>query len=74
MKEKTTKFYSLVGKGQVWKESRVLAQGKREVEVGTLMLANDKNNVIYHKVLSFLVFKLQVWSMCHIVLGQTNNF
>ena len=72
MKEKTTKFYSLVGK--VWKESRVLAQGKREVEVSTLMLANDKNNVIYHKVLSFLVFKLQVGSMCHIVLGQTNNF
>ena len=29
-----------------------MKQGRREVEVGTLLLANDKNNVIADKVLS----------------------
>ena len=30
-----------------------MAQGRREVEVGTLLLGNDKNNVITEKVLSY---------------------
>ena len=34
-----------------------MTQGKKEVGVGTLLLRNDKNNVIVDKVL-FLVFKL----------------
>ena len=42
-----------VEKGYVWKESGVMAQGRREVEVGTLLLGNDKNNVITEKVLSY---------------------
>ena len=38
-----------------------MTQGSREVKIGTLMLRNDRNNVIAEKVLSyFLVFKLQV--------------
>ena len=31
-----------------------------EVEVGTLLLSNDKNNVIAQNVLLFFMFKLQV--------------
>ena len=38
-------------KGPVWKESGVTTQG-RDVEVGNLLLGNDKNNVIADKVLS----------------------
>ena len=30
-----------------------MAQERKEVEVGTLMLGNDKNNVIGNKVLSY---------------------
>ena len=33
-------------KGHAWKESGVTIQGKGEVEVGTLLLSNDQNNVI----------------------------
>ena len=40
-------------KGYVWKESGVKTQGMREVEVGTLLLDNDKNNFITEKVLSY---------------------
>ena len=52
----------MVEKGHVRKESGVTIQGKREVEVGTLLLCNDKNNVNVDKVFLklFLVFKLQV--------------
>ena len=39
-------------KGHVWKESGVMTQGKREVEVGTILLGNDKNNIV-DKVLSY---------------------
>ena len=61
--ELSAEFRRLVEKGQVWKESG-LRQGRREVEVGTLLLGNDKSNVIADDVLSyFLVFKLQVWSI-----------
>ena len=42
-------------------KNRVTKQGRREVEVGTLLQNNDENNVIAESVLSyFLVFKLQV--------------
>ena len=34
-------------------EHQGLLQGRREVEVGTLLLSNDKNNVIAEKVLSY---------------------
>ena len=40
-------------KGYVWKESGVATQGRREVEVGTLLLGHDKSNVITEKVLSY---------------------
>ena len=40
-------------KGRVRKESGVTAQERREVEVGTLLLGNDKKNVIPYKVLSY---------------------
>ena len=36
-------------------ESRFTTQGWREVEVGTLFLGNDKNNVIANK-LFFVIF------------------
>ena len=37
----------------VWKESGVTTQGRREVEVGTLLLGNEKNDVVNEKVLSY---------------------
>ena len=40
-------------KGYVWQESGVTTQGRQEVEVGTLLLGNDKNNVIADKVSSY---------------------
>ena len=40
-------------KGHVWKESGVATKGKMEVEVATLLLGNDGNNVIANKVLSY---------------------
>ena len=40
-------------KGYVWQESGVTTQGREEVEVGTLLLGNDKNNVIADKVSSY---------------------
>ena len=46
-------FCHYAKKGPVWKESGVKAQVKGEVEVGTLLLGNDKNNVIADKVLSY---------------------
>ena len=41
--------------------------GKERVKVSTLLLSNDKNNVIAENVYIklFLVFKLQVWSIGH---------
>ena len=46
----------LAEKGQVWKESRVTTQGRRELEVGIVLLGNDKNNVIADKVLNYFTF------------------
>ena len=39
----------MVEKGHVWSESGVMKQGRREVEAGTLLLDNDKNNVTAEK-------------------------
>ena len=48
----------LVGrKRPCMKESRVTAQGRREVEVGTLcLLGNGKNNVIADKKFFLVIF------------------
>ena len=35
------------------KKNQVLRHGRREMEVGTLLLGNDKNNVIVNYLLSF---------------------
>ena len=40
----------LAEKGHAWKESGVTTQGRREVEVGTLLLSNDEDNVIAENV------------------------
>ena len=42
-----------VEKGYVCRESGFTTQGRREVEIGTRLLGNDKNNVIVNKVLSY---------------------
>ena len=36
-------------KGHVWIESEVTTQRRRDVEVGSLLLDNDKSNVIADK-------------------------
>ena len=43
----------MVEKGYVCRESGFTTQGRREVEIGTRLLGNDKNNVIVDKVLSY---------------------
>ena len=58
-------FHHLVEKGHVLKESGVTTQVRMEVEVGTLLLSNDKNNVIAENVLSYFLclsskFEVQV--------------
>ena len=40
-------------KGHVWKELGVTTKGKREVELGTIFLDNDKNDVIANKLLIY---------------------
>ena len=46
--------------GGVWQKkvmsekSGVITQGRKEMEVGTLLLGNDKNNVIVNYLLSYL--------------------
>ena len=40
-----------VEKGHVWKESGVTTQVRMEVEVGALLLSNDKSNVIAENAL-----------------------
>ena len=51
--KKTVSFRRSAEKGHVWKESGVMTQRRKEVEVGTLLLGNGKNNVIADKVLSY---------------------
>ena len=55
------------------KKKMVMKQGTKKVEVGTLLLGNDKNSVIVNKVLSYfecLSFKFEVHVAC---LGTTVN-
>ena len=40
-------------KGQNWKESGFNTQGTKEVEIGIILLGNDKNNFIANKLLSY---------------------
>ena len=42
------------GKRSCLKESGVTTQGRNKEEVGTLLLGNDKNNVIVNYLLSYL--------------------
>ena len=37
------------------KKTGVTTQGRKEVEVGTLLLGNDKNNVIANYLLNYLL-------------------
>ena len=41
--KKKVEFQYLAVKGHVWKESGVTTQGRRGLEVGILLLSNDKN-------------------------------
>ena len=51
---KTAKFYHSAEKVYVWKETEVTTQRRRKVEVGTLLLGNDKKkNVLAEKVWSY---------------------
>ena len=52
--EKKVEFHHSAEEDHVWKESGVVIPGGREVEVGTLLLSNDKSNVIVKNVLSYL--------------------
>ena len=69
MTEKTAEFCCLVEKGHVWKESGVTTQGRKEVEVDTVLLGSDKSNAIVNKVLSYFVsFKC----MPHVLVLKNN--
>ena len=50
-RKKMVESHHSAEKGPVWRESGVTTQG-RDVEVGNLLLGDDKNNVIADKVLS----------------------
>ena len=58
-------YCRLTEKGHVWKESGVTTKVRMELEVDTLLLSNDKNNVIAENVLSYFLclssrFEVQV--------------
>ena len=50
MTEKKTEFHGSAWKGHVWKESVVTTEGRRKLEVGIVLLGNDKINYIADKV------------------------
>ena len=50
---KKRKFHCSVEKGHVCKESRIMTQVRRDMELGTLLLCNGKSNVVANKVLSY---------------------
>ena len=67
MSNKLMTFWSsiLAEKGHVWKELGDTTQVRMEVEVGTFLLCNDKNNVVAENVLSYFLclsskFEVQV--------------
>ena len=48
----------------MFEKDRGLRHVRREVEVGTLLIGNNKNHDIYRESITFfLVFKLQVYSV-----------
>ena len=47
-------------KGYAKKESGVTTQGRKEEEVGTFLLGNDKNNVTFNFLFITLVFVLKL--------------
>ena len=49
---KKVEFCPSAEKGHVWKESGVTTQGRKELDIGVLLLSNDKN-VIAKTVLSY---------------------
>ena len=49
-------FFRTFKSGESGIESGIATQGRRKVEVGTLLLGNDKNNVIVDKILSYFYF------------------
>ena len=51
--KKTEEFRHSDGKRSYLKKLGITMQGRREVEVGTLLLGNDKNNVIACEVLIY---------------------
>ena len=62
---KKKEFRCSVEKGHVWKKSGATTQVRMEVEVGTLSISNDKNNVIAKNALSYFMclsskFEVQV--------------
>ena len=48
-------FRRAAKKGHVWKELGVTTQVKMDVEVGTYLLSNDKNNVIAKNILRYFL-------------------
>ena len=50
---KKVEFHHFAEKGHVWKESGVTTQEKKEVELGTFLQSNDKNNVIAKNALIY---------------------
>ena len=51
--EKNGRILGFTRKSSLLKRIRSYNTGRREVEVGTLLLGNDKNSVIADKVLSY---------------------
>ena len=53
MKDISNKLMIFINGRKNGRESGFRTQGRREVEIGTRLLGNDKNNVIVDKVLSY---------------------
>ena len=45
----------------VWKESAIATKGRREVEVGTLLLSANKNNVVTDKLANADLLKVSAF-------------
>ena len=52
-RKETVEFCRSMERDHVWKETGVMTLGRREVKAGTLLLGNDKNNVIANEVLNY---------------------
>ena len=60
-------------KGHVKKESGVTKQGRKEEEVRTLLLGNDKNNIIVNYLFIKLVFMLKLSGLNGYQKGYLNS-